>query len=62
MISLLIGLLTVGAGLWGMIHWRDALVLALKGLVPVSMVLGGAVAVIAGISAIRRPPASGSSR
>jgi hypothetical protein len=60
MISLLVGLFTVAAGLWGMLCWFPEFVMVLKGAVPLMVVMGGAVAVIAGLSALRRPPKSGS--
>ena len=62
MISLLIGLAAVAAGLWGMAHWFDRLVFVLKGIVPLMMVLGGMVAILSGISALRKPPYSGSDK
>jgi hypothetical protein len=55
----LVGLFAVTAGLWGMFCWFSDLAIVLKGALPVMVVMGGMVAIIAGISAIRRPPGSG---
>ena len=59
MISLLVGLVTVAVGLWGVAHWFDRLIFVLKGTLPLMMVMGGMVAILSGISALRRPPHSG---
>ena len=59
MISLLVGLVTVAAGLWGIFFWSSDLLIVLKGALPVMILMGGLVAVVAGISALRRPPSSG---
>jgi hypothetical protein len=59
MMSLIVGLSAVSAGLWGMFHWFDQLLFVIKGVVPAMVLMGGAIAVIAGISTFRRPPKLG---
>ena len=58
MAAILIGVVFVLVGLWGVAHWVHDLVAVLKGLGPISMVLGGVIAIVAGISSLR-PPRTG---
>ncbi len=48
MISVLFGLASLGAGLWGLYVWRMEFVAFLKGFLPICLVFAGAVAVIMG--------------
>ncbi len=50
MLSLIFGLATMAVSLWGLFHWRTEFIFILKGAVPVCFLMGGVVAVIAGIS------------
>ncbi|MBI3012422.1 MAG: hypothetical protein HYY63_02235 [Elusimicrobia bacterium] len=54
MISILIGLLTVCLGAFGAAIWFPQLIFMLKGLLPISMVCGGLIAILAGISSLRK--------
>jgi len=50
MLAAAMGLLCILAGLWGMWCWRADLLFLMKGLVPVSLVFAGIVAMVAGLS------------
>ena len=50
MISLVVGSVCVGLSLWGIVHWREEFVVVMKGFLPVSFLMGGLVAIIAGFS------------
>lgn len=52
MISFLIGLLFIATGLYGIVRWFPDFAIVLRGLIPMSLVLGGLVAVVAGFGAI----------
>ena len=52
-LGIVIGVITVLLGLKGLIAWRGDLLTVLRGSMPVIFILGGAIAVIAGISEIR---------
>ena len=57
MLSLLVGLITVGLSLWGIALWREEFLLVMKGFLPLCFLMGGVVAVIAGISSlVGKPP------
>lgn len=54
MIAVLVGLVFVVAGAWGIAHWFPDFVVVVRGLGPVSVLLGGLVAVVTGLSSL--PP------
>ena len=56
--AILAGLMAVFAGIWGMIHWAADFTVVLKGLIPVSLVFAGLVAVIVGVSAKSASPSN----
>ncbi len=56
MLSILLGLVTVGFSLWGIFFWREAFLFVMKGFLPLCFLLGGIVAVIAGVSAMGGKP------
>lgn len=58
MLATLVGLIFVAGGLWGMVHWRQELLLVLKGLLPLCAFFGGVVALIVGIASMRSPSAA----
>jgi hypothetical protein len=53
MLAVIIGLVFMLLGLWGVIAWWGAFIVVLKGLVPAMIVCGGFLAVIAGVTSIR---------
>ena len=54
MLSLILGLLTIALGFYGVSHWTADFAAFLKGVVPVSLICGGLIAVLAGISSLRK--------
>lgn len=54
--SMVVGLIVAALSLWGMLHWRQDLVVVLRGLVPLLFLGGGILAVIAGFTTITSPP------
>ena len=52
-ISVIIGAIVALLGILGLVRWWGIFVLILKGSVPVMLILGGAIAVVAGLSEIR---------
>lgn len=55
MTAIVVGVIFIVVGLWGVVHWASDLLAVLRGLGPVSVLLGGIVAVVAGISSFRPP-------
>jgi hypothetical protein len=53
MLAVIVGLVFVALGLWGVIAWWTSFLVILKGLVPVMLACGGLLAVIAGVTSIR---------
>jgi hypothetical protein len=58
MLAVIIGLLFVIAGGLGVITWKADFVVILKGLMPIMLVAGGMISVIAGIMSIIESPES----
>lgn len=54
MIAVLVGLVFVVLGAWGIARWFTDFLLVMRGLGPVSVLLGGLVAVVTGFSS-RQP-------
>ena len=57
MISIILGVLAFGLGVVGLFLWWDILLLVLAGIMPISFVVVGVIAVIAGVSSIREASA-----
>ena len=53
MLSAVVGLLVCALSIGGMFHWKGELLLVLKGLLPLSFLVGGLLAVIAGLSSLK---------
>lgn len=53
MLSVILGLVFMILGLWGLLSWWADFVVVFKGSVPVLIFMGGLLAVIAGITSIR---------
>ena len=53
MTAVLVGLVFFVFGLWGMIHWFSEFMLFMKGMIPISLFVGGVVAIIAGFSGLQ---------
>jgi F0F1-type ATP synthase assembly protein I len=51
--ALIAGIITVIIGIIGIIRWSDLMVKFLKGSVPLMLVFGGLLAIIAGITSIK---------
>lgn len=56
--SIVVGAIVALLGLWGIIGWRCDLLTVVKGSLPVMLVFGGAIAVIAGLSELKDEAAS----
>jgi len=54
MVSVLLGLVTVLFGSWGLFHWWGGVTGILKGLLPFSFICGGLIAILAGSSSFRK--------
>jgi hypothetical protein len=52
MIAVLVGLVFVVAGAWGIARWFPDFIVVVRGLGPVSILLGGLVAVVTGFSTL----------
>jgi len=50
MISILVGVGLIILGLWGIVQWFPDFLIFLKGFFPLSIMLGGIVAIIVGVS------------
>lgn len=55
MIATLVGCVFISFGLWGILEWFPDFLIIAKGFVPVSLVLGGLVALVSGLSSLRKP-------
>ena len=53
MASIIGGVVAIILGLMGLIGWWDALVIILKGAIPIFLLLGGTIALLAGISEMK---------
>ena len=53
MVALVIGVVIAVLGVVGIFRWTTAFVIVLKGSVPIMLVCGGLLAVIAGITSIK---------
>lgn len=53
MIAALVGLVFVGLGVLGILHWAPEFSIVVKGLVPISLILGGLMGIFAGVSSLQ---------
>lgn len=53
MIAILVGFSFVCLGAWGVAHWFSDFLVVMRGLGPVSVLLGGFVAVVIGFSSLQ---------
>jgi hypothetical protein len=53
MTSILIGVVFIVAGAWGCVHWSHDLLVVLRGLGSISLLVGGVVALIAGVGSLQ---------
>lgn len=58
MLAVILGLVFVVLGFWGVVAWWVSFKLVLKGLVPAMILCGGLLSVIAGIASIKDAMAS----
>ena len=50
MVAVLVGAVFIGLGIWGIVHWFHEFLIALKGFVPISILIGGVVSLITGLA------------
>ena len=53
MIAVLVGLIFVVIGAWGIARWFSDFIMVMRGLGPVSVLLGGLVAMVTGFSSLQ---------
>lgn len=53
MVALIIGLIVVVLGVFGIVTWFGDFILVLKGSVPAMLICGGLLAIVAGITSIK---------
>jgi hypothetical protein len=53
MTAIFMGLIFILLGFWGILYWLGDLILIVRGLGPVSLLVGGLVSVIAGVASIQ---------
>lgn len=51
--AVLVGILFIILGLWGITHWFQDFLAVVRGFIPVSLVVGGIVALSAGVTTFR---------
>lgn len=54
MTTLILGLGSIALGVFGITHWLPEFLVFLKGMLPLSFICGGVVAVLAGISSLKK--------
>jgi hypothetical protein len=59
MLSAIVGLAVAAAGIWGMWRWWPDLFTVLRGILPLCFFCGGIIAVVAGLSSVKKPPEPG---
>lgn len=59
MIAAVIGIAFILIGGWGLVHWLADFMAVLRGFGPLSIFVGGVVALIAGLASFRPPRANG---
>lgn len=53
MIAIVVGALFIALGFWGILQWAGDLLGVIRGFLPLSLLLGGIVGVMAGVSSIQ---------
>ena len=53
MLAIVVGLVFIVLGLWGVVCWWTDFLMMMRGSMPVMIVFGGSLAVIAGITSIK---------
>lgn len=53
MVAVVVGLTFISLGAWGLLVWFDEFLFTVKGWGPISLILGGLIAIIMGISSFR---------
>lgn len=59
MMAILIGLVFIALGAWGLFIWFPEFIFVMKGFLSVSLFLGGLISVIAGFASFRPPRSNG---
>lgn len=54
MIAIIFGLITIVLGGYGIYAWLSDFFVFLKGLIPISLIFGGLISVLAGISSLKK--------
>lgn len=54
MIAIVLGLVSVILGSWGVYFWFENFIALLKGLLPFSFICGGIIAIVAGTSSLKK--------
>lgn len=55
MMATLAGACFIFVGVWGIMQWFPDFLIVLKGFLPISLVLGGLVALASGLSSLKKP-------
>jgi hypothetical protein len=55
MLSIVVGVGVVVVSGWFMIQWKYDLFMVMRGMLPISFFIGGLIAVIAGLSSLKKP-------
>lgn len=53
MTAVVIGIIFIVLGLWGLVSWLSSFIEVLQGLGPISLLVGGVMALIAGMSSLK---------
>ena len=53
MLAVVVGLIFAVIGLWGMVTWWPDFLIVMKGFLPLMLICGGLLAMIAGMSSIK---------
>jgi len=62
MLSTFFGIAAIVLGLWGVSAWTTELLSFLKGMIPISLVFAGIIALIAGLSRLNTPHPAGAKK
>ena len=52
-LCVVVGLLSLAAGVWGLLRWWPLFVILLKAALPAILAMGGLIAIVAGLAEIR---------
>jgi len=53
MTAIFVGIAFIVFGVWGIINWFQAFIFFVEGVVPLSLLLGGLISMIAGIASVQ---------